>query len=158
MPAVASPVPDSRRPPGRGDGGAESPGDFSRRPLPQQRPLSDVSGPAAVSARGGRRGTRHLAADASGARPRGGCARCRRRQVERGRVRVMAKRWIAPLARGRIRLRLLDERDLPMTLLWRNQDHIRRWLFDSRVISPEEHRAWFDQYRERDDDFVFVIE
>ena len=33
----------------------------------------------------------------------------------------MAKRHIRPLQVGRIRLRLLDERDLPLTLSWRNQ-------------------------------------
>jgi diamine N-acetyltransferase len=70
----------------------------------------------------------------------------------------MAKRTIAPLAGGRIRLRLLEEADLPTTLAWRNQDDIRRWFFTSAVITPEQHRAWYDAYRTRDDDFVFVIE
>ena len=45
-----------------------------------------------------------------------------------------------------------------MTLAWRNQDHIRKWFFNSAVISPEQHRAWYAQYKDRDDDFVFVIE
>lgn len=70
----------------------------------------------------------------------------------------MAKRYIAPLVGGRVRLRLLDEADLPMTLAWRNQDHIRKWFFYSHVITPDQHRRWFEQYRHRDDDFVFVIE
>lgn len=70
----------------------------------------------------------------------------------------MPKRRVAPIVSGRIRLRLLEESDLPMTQAWRNQDHIRRWFFTSELISEEQHRAWFEQYRERDDDFVFVIE
>ena len=70
----------------------------------------------------------------------------------------MSKRSIAPLANGRVRLRLLEESDLPMTLAWRNQDHIRRWFLTSDLISPEQHRAWFERYKDRDDDFVFVIE
>lgn len=70
----------------------------------------------------------------------------------------MAKRALGPIEAGRIRLRLLEEADLPLTLAWRNQDHIRRWFLHSDVISPEQHRAWWLQYRERDDDFVFVIE
>ena len=45
-----------------------------------------------------------------------------------------------------------------MTLAWRNQDHIRRWFFTSDVIAEEQHRAWFEHYRQRDDDFVFVID
>ena len=70
----------------------------------------------------------------------------------------MPKRVIPPLAGERVRLRLLEEADLPCTLAWRNQDHIRRWFVHADVITPEQHRRWFDGYRERDDDFVFVIE
>ena len=70
----------------------------------------------------------------------------------------MPKRPIAPLVNGRARLRLLEESDLPQTLAWRNQDHIRKWFFHSDVITPEQHRAWWERYQEKDDDFVFVIE
>jgi diamine N-acetyltransferase len=73
-------------------------------------------------------------------------------------VSVAPKRWIAPIVTGRIRLRLLEEADLPTTLAWRNQAHVRRWFLMSDVIAPEQHRTWFDQYRSRDDDFVFIIE
>lgn len=68
------------------------------------------------------------------------------------------KRWIAPLEHDRIRLRLLEETDLPLTLAWRNQEHIRKWFFFSDVITPEQHHAWYEKYRLRDDDFVFIIE
>jgi len=68
------------------------------------------------------------------------------------------KRPVPPFQGGGVRLRLLEEGDLPLTLAWRNQDHIRRWFFTPEVISPEQHRAWFEKYLERDDDFVFVIE
>ena len=71
---------------------------------------------------------------------------------------LVAKRSIEPLLNGRIRLRLLEEADLPLTLVWRNRDENRRWFFSSDVILPDQHRRWFEQYRERDDDFVFVIE
>lgn len=70
----------------------------------------------------------------------------------------MSKRFIAPLVTGRVRLRLLEEADLPMTLAWRNQDHIRQWFLNSDAITPEQHRGWYEQYRDRDDDFVFIIE
>ena len=71
---------------------------------------------------------------------------------------TMPKRTITPLVNGRVRLRLLEEADLPATLAWRNQDHIRKWFFHADVITPEQHRRWFDAYLGRDDDFVFVIE
>ncbi|MGH9387142.1 MAG: GNAT family N-acetyltransferase [Vicinamibacterales bacterium] len=70
----------------------------------------------------------------------------------------MAKRHVAPIVSGRIRLRLLQEADLPMTMAWRNQEGIRQWFFTSHPITKEEHRRWFNQYSQRDDDFVFVIE
>jgi RimJ/RimL family protein N-acetyltransferase len=70
----------------------------------------------------------------------------------------LPKRPILPIDGIRVRLRLLEEADLPLTLAWRNQDHIRKWFLHSELISPEQHQAWFDQYRQRDDDFVFVIE
>ena len=70
----------------------------------------------------------------------------------------MAKRSIAPRQDERVRLRLLHADDLPRTLAWRNQDHIRRWFFFSDPLTPQQHAAWFEQYRDRDDDFVFIIE
>jgi len=70
----------------------------------------------------------------------------------------MSKRIIPPIEHTSVRLRLLEEADLPLTLRWRNQDHIRRWFFFSDVISPEQHAAWFAKYAGRDDDYVFVIE
>lgn len=70
----------------------------------------------------------------------------------------MSKRAFPPLQSDRVRLRLLEPADLPLTLAWRNRDEIRRWFFTSDVLTPEGHRAWFDGYVARDDDFVFVIE
>ena len=70
----------------------------------------------------------------------------------------MHKRKIEPIVNGRVTLRLLRESDLPMTRAWRNQDHIRRWFFSTDVISEEQHRTWFERYKQQDDDFVFVIE
>lgn len=70
----------------------------------------------------------------------------------------MAKPHILPFEYGPLRLRLLEEADLPLTLKWRNQDHIRRWFFHSDLISPQQHFDWFRGYSDRDDDFVFIIE
>lgn len=70
----------------------------------------------------------------------------------------MSKQQVPPYQLGAVRLRLLHEADLPNTLKWRNQDHIRRWFFNSNILSAEQHGAWFRQYQERDDDFVFIIE
>jgi RimJ/RimL family protein N-acetyltransferase len=71
---------------------------------------------------------------------------------------IMAKRSLSPIVDGPVTLRLLEERDLAMTRAWRNQDEIRKWFLTSGVISEGQHAAWFAQYRDRDDDFVFIIE
>lgn len=70
----------------------------------------------------------------------------------------MPKRNVSPLKGQSIRLRLLEHADLPMTLRWRNDDAIRPWFFNSDLISAPMHEQWWHGYRERDDDFVFVIE
>ena len=70
----------------------------------------------------------------------------------------MGKSSIPPILGKRIRLRMLEESDLPMTLRWRNQEHIRKWFFTPDLINAEQHRAWFESYREQDDDYVFIIE
>jgi diamine N-acetyltransferase len=70
----------------------------------------------------------------------------------------MPKRSLPPLQNQRIRLRLLEESDLPTTLGWRNQDHIRRWFFHSDVITLEQHRIWFERYLRQDDDYVFIVQ
>jgi diamine N-acetyltransferase len=68
------------------------------------------------------------------------------------------KRDLAPVEDDLIRLRLLAEGDLPTTLMWRNQDHIRCWFIHSAMVTIEQHQVWFEGYRVRDDDYVFIIE
>jgi RimJ/RimL family protein N-acetyltransferase len=70
----------------------------------------------------------------------------------------MGKRYIAPIYGKRTRLRLLKRSDLLTTLRWRNQDHIRKWFVHSDIIEVENHFDWYDQYRVKDNDFVFIIE
>lgn len=69
----------------------------------------------------------------------------------------MTKRFIPPVENDTVALRLLEESDLPLTLSWRNQDHIRRWFFTSGIIPFEAHLTWFKRYQTLDNDFVFVI-
>lgn len=70
----------------------------------------------------------------------------------------MGKRFIEPIPGRRVRLRLLERADLPLTLAWRNRPEIRRWFVHSAALTPDGHEAWFERYRDDDSDFVFVIE
>ena len=62
------------------------------------------------------------------------------------------------LNNGTVQLRLIKREDLPMTLKWRNLDHIRKWFFNAEVILLEKHEEWFQRYLEIEGDYVFIIE
>lgn len=65
---------------------------------------------------------------------------------------------VAPFGNDAIRLRLIEERDLAMTLSWRNRDEARIWFKSSAIISADQHRSWFAAYAEKDDDLLFIVE
>ena len=69
----------------------------------------------------------------------------------------MPKLKLPPIVGDRIILRLLEQNDLPLTLLWRNQDKIRKWFINTDVIQEDKHLAWFERYMKLDNDFIFVI-
>jgi RimJ/RimL family protein N-acetyltransferase len=70
----------------------------------------------------------------------------------------MSKPFVQPLEGEITCLRLLEESDLEMTLGWRNRDDIRKWFITQNIISPERHKNWFSNYKNKVDDFIFVIE
>jgi len=70
----------------------------------------------------------------------------------------MTKRKVEPLVGKHCALRLIEPRDLETLRRWRNQDSIRSWFVHSDVISPEQQAEWWNAYKDRDDDFVFIIE
>ncbi len=56
----------------------------------------------------------------------------------------------------RVNLRYMSHRDLPLTLAWRNRDDVRRWFFNSDLITAEQHEAWW--YTRGQYDEMFIIE
>jgi diamine N-acetyltransferase len=68
------------------------------------------------------------------------------------------KRDLIPFGDDIVRLRLIEERDLGTTLSWRNRDDARIWFKTTDPIPPESHKAWFQRYRDKDDDFLFIVE
>lgn len=59
---------------------------------------------------------------------------------------------------GGVRLRALRFDDLPLTLVWRTHERVRRQFWHTDVVGAAEHIAWFRQYAERSDDYVFIGE
>ena len=70
----------------------------------------------------------------------------------------MTSAGIHPVVKGDAILRMLTEADLSRTLDWRNHPESRRWFLSTDVITPEQHRAWFEKYLLREDDWVFIID
>lgn len=68
------------------------------------------------------------------------------------------KRNVAPFGNDVVRLRLIEERDLETTLSWRNRDEARIWFKTAGLIPLDQHRAWYQSYLKKDDDFLFIIE
>lgn len=54
-------------------------------------------------------------------------------------------------------LRLLDKKDLPFTLNWRNAEEFRMWFVTTNIISSQEHEKWFEQYQKKENDFIFMV-
>lgn len=65
---------------------------------------------------------------------------------------------ISSLSDELVSLRLLAEGDLPTTLAWRNSDDARKWFINSAKIEWPNHLSWFNSYKEKNNDFVFIIE
>lgn len=68
------------------------------------------------------------------------------------------KAKVNPVESGGIRLRMIEESDLSMTLAWRNRDDARIWFKSSTLLSMEQHHSWFCNYLERNNDFLFIVE
>lgn len=45
---------------------------------------------------------------------------------------------------NKTRLEKMNESDLKMVLKWRNQDCIRKYMFNNEIIAFNDHRKWFD--------------
>ncbi len=68
------------------------------------------------------------------------------------------KAKLDPIDGGSVRLRLLTEADLTMTLAWRNREEVRRWFKFNEPVSLEQHREWFGRYQPEDGNYVWVVE
>jgi len=68
------------------------------------------------------------------------------------------KQTLAPLIGDGIRLRLLQAEDLATILAWRNREDTRHQFIHSEIITWENHLSWWEGYKSKANDFVFIIE
>ena len=68
------------------------------------------------------------------------------------------KASLTPLIGLGFNLRLLNVKDLPTTLAWRNREDIRHNFINSDIISYENHLKWWEEYCVKNNDFIFMIQ
>jgi RimJ/RimL family protein N-acetyltransferase len=68
------------------------------------------------------------------------------------------KASLTPIAGVGFNLRLICAEDLTIIRSWRTREDIRHHFIKSDIISWERHLAWWEDYRTKNDDFVFIIE
>ncbi|MFM0363171.1 GNAT family N-acetyltransferase [Paraburkholderia sediminicola] len=68
------------------------------------------------------------------------------------------KQAYPPFSASSLRLRLLDETDLPFTLEWRNRDGACQQFGTADVLKWDQHAGWFKSYLDKADDLVFIVE
>ena len=71
---------------------------------------------------------------------------------------IAIKPAVQPISGDGIRLRLLTENDLPLTLAWRNRDTARSQFRNAEKLVQTAHRAWFDQQKKLNDRYYFIVE
>jgi UDP-4-amino-4,6-dideoxy-N-acetyl-beta-L-altrosamine N-acetyltransferase len=55
-------------------------------------------------------------------------------------------------------LRPIEERDLAPVLLWRNSERVRSCMYTDHIITPDEHRAWFEHVHQSEFPSVLIFE
>lgn len=65
---------------------------------------------------------------------------------------------ILPYTCGDITFRMLETKDLSLTLSWRNEPEIRKWFKSSDELTFDAHLAWFSSYENKANDYVFLAE
>lgn len=59
---------------------------------------------------------------------------------------------------GNRRLRPMQSQDLERVLAWRNHPEVRRHMYTQRLITLEEHRAWFERARQAPQRHLLIYE
>lgn len=55
-------------------------------------------------------------------------------------------------------LRMIEEEDLDIVLHWRNSDRIRANMYTDRIITIDEHRAWFKRLKNDEHSLCMIFE
>jgi UDP-4-amino-4,6-dideoxy-N-acetyl-beta-L-altrosamine N-acetyltransferase len=56
---------------------------------------------------------------------------------------------------GDVNFHHVGEEDLAQLLEWRNSHEVARWMYTDHVITPAEHRAWYERIKDSGDYWIF---
>ena len=56
-----------------------------------------------------------------------------------------------------IELRTIEEKDIEQIRIWRNKDNIKNKFLYSEILTQEQQRKWYQSYKEKNDDLMFII-
>ena len=56
------------------------------------------------------------------------------------------------------RLRPMEAKDLELVLVWRNHPAVRRFMYTTQLISPEEHARWFERSKHQTGVWLLIYE
>lgn len=62
------------------------------------------------------------------------------------------------MQREELNLRPIEEHDLDTVLNWRNTERVRSYMYTEHIITPEEHRSWFERTRQADFPSTLIFE
>jgi UDP-4-amino-4,6-dideoxy-N-acetyl-beta-L-altrosamine N-acetyltransferase len=62
------------------------------------------------------------------------------------------------MRREEFKLRPIEERDLDLVLGWRNSERVRSCMYTDHIITPEEHRTWFERIGEAEFPSTMIFE
>ncbi|MBL6995929.1 GNAT family N-acetyltransferase [Desulfobacula sp.] len=57
-----------------------------------------------------------------------------------------------------VKLRPITSEDMAKIPEWRNKDHIRKWFFNSNILTSEDQEKWYSAYVLNDFDKMFIIQ
>lgn len=60
--------------------------------------------------------------------------------------------------REEFNLRPIEERDLDKVLAWRNSERVRSYMYTDHIITPEEHRSWFERTHQAEFPSTLIFE
>ncbi len=78
--------------------------------------------------------------------------------INRKETYIMKKEYILHDEEKKITIRTITNNDIELIRYWRNDESIRSCFVDSKIISSSQQQNWYEGYKNKKDDYMFIIE